>query len=53
MAVYRFKVAFEDHEEIYREIEIKSTQNFEDFHSIILKSVDFDDSVDEIGRAHV
>jgi hypothetical protein len=46
MAVYRFKVAFEDHEEIYREIEIKSTQNFEDFHSIILKSVDFDDSVD-------
>lgn len=39
--VYRFKVTFEDHEEIYREIEIKSSQNFEDFHTSILKSIDF------------
>ncbi len=42
MAVYRFKVAFEDHEEVYREIEIKSSQNFEDFHTVILNSVNFD-----------
>ena len=42
MAVYRFRVSFEDNEEIYREIEIKSTQNFEDFHNIIVKSIDFD-----------
>lgn len=42
MAVYRFKVTFEDNEEVSREIEIKSTQNFEDFHSIILQSIDFD-----------
>jgi hypothetical protein len=42
MAVYRFRVSFEDNEEIYREIEIKSTQNFEDFHNIIVQTIGFD-----------
>ena len=42
MAVYRFRVSFEDNEEIYREIEIKSTQNFEDFHNIIMQTIAFD-----------
>ncbi len=42
MSVYRFRVSFEDNEEIYREIEIKSLQNFEDFHTIILSSIGFD-----------
>ena len=42
MAVYRFKVTFEDNEDIYREIEIKSTQNFEDFHNVIVQSIGFD-----------
>jgi hypothetical protein len=42
MAVYRFRVSFEDNEEIYREIEIKSTQNFEDFHSTIIQTLGFD-----------
>ncbi len=42
MAVYRFRVSFEDNEEIYREIEIKSTQNFEDFHNVIMQSISFD-----------
>lgn len=42
MAVYRFKVAFEDNEDVYREIEIKSTQTFEDFHNIIIQSIGFD-----------
>src|SRR4051812_45953573 len=42
MAVYRFRVTFEDNEEIYREIEIKSTQNFEDFHNIIVQTIGFD-----------
>lgn len=42
MAVYRFRVTFEDNEEVYREIEIKSTQNFEDFHNIIVQSIGFD-----------
>jgi len=42
MSVYRFKVWFEDYEEVYREIEIKSTQTFEELHFIILQSVGFD-----------
>ena len=46
MAVYRFKVSFEDNEEIYREIEIKSTQNFEDFHQSIIQSIGFDNQHD-------
>ena len=46
MAIYRFKVTFEDYEEVYREIEIKSSQTFEEFHNIILKSIDFDGSAD-------
>jgi hypothetical protein len=46
MALYRFRVSFEDNEEVYREIEIKSVQNFEDFHHIILQSVGFDNQHD-------
>ncbi|MEO6902970.1 MAG: hypothetical protein ABI315_07435 [Bacteroidia bacterium] len=42
MAIYRFKVIFEDNEEIFREIEIKSTQHFEDFHNAIIQSIGFD-----------
>src|SRR5437868_2498901 len=42
MAVYRFRVSFEDQEEIYREIEIKSEQTFEDLHYAILASIRFD-----------
>jgi hypothetical protein len=42
MAVYRFKVYFEDDENIIREIEIKSTQTFEDFHQTIQSSIGFD-----------
>jgi hypothetical protein len=42
MAVYRFKVYFEDDESIIREIEIRSTQTFEDFHNTIQTSVGFD-----------
>lgn len=42
MAIYRFKVIFEDNEEVFREIEIKSTQNFEDFHNAIIQSIGFD-----------
>ncbi|HTB32127.1 MAG TPA: hypothetical protein VK808_08885 [Bacteroidia bacterium] len=42
MAVYRFKVYFEDDESIIREIEIRSTQTFEDFHKIIQASIGFD-----------
>jgi len=44
MSVYRFKVFFEDHESIWRDIEIKSTQTFEDFHFAIQKAINFDDA---------
>jgi hypothetical protein len=42
MSVYKFKVAFEDNEEVSREIEIKPSQTFEDFHKAIQASVNFD-----------
>ena len=39
MAVYRFRISFEDYDEVIREIDIKSNQTFKDlhffFHSII------------------
>jgi hypothetical protein len=44
MAVYRFKVTFEDQEDIYREIEIRSTQTFEEFHNAIQHAIGFDNS---------
>jgi hypothetical protein len=42
MAVYRFRVTFEDQEDVYREIEIRANQTFEDLHYVILQSVGFD-----------
>lgn len=41
MAVYRFKVVFEDYDDIVREIEIQSKQTFEDFHRIIQQSTGY------------
>lgn len=42
MAVYKFKVWFEEFEETFRVIEIKSTQTFFDFHKAILDAIGFD-----------
>lgn len=42
MAVYKFKVSFEDYEDTYRVIEIKSTQTFFEFHKAILDAIGFD-----------
>ena len=42
MAIYRFRVAFEDQEDVYRDIEIRSSQTFEEFHTVILSSIGFD-----------
>lgn len=42
--VYRFKVIFEDHEDVVRDIEITNLQTFEDFHNIIQSSIGFDAS---------
>jgi len=42
MAVYRFKVFLEDNEDVFRDIDIKASQNFEQFHSIIQEAFKFD-----------
>jgi hypothetical protein len=42
MAIYRFRVAFEEHEDIYREIDLKAGQNYEDFHRAIQEAIGFD-----------
>lgn len=42
MAVYKLRVTFEDYEDIYRDIEIKSSQTFFELHQVILQSVGFD-----------
>jgi hypothetical protein len=44
MAVYRFRVAFEDYDDVVRDIEIKSTQTFEDLHNGIQQCIGFDGS---------
>jgi hypothetical protein len=44
MATYRFRVTFEDHDDLSRDIEIRSTQTFDDFHHAIHSSIGFDAS---------
>lgn len=44
--VYRFRVTYEDHEDVYRDIELKSTQSFHDLHLAIQQSIGFDNSKD-------
>lgn len=44
MATYRFRIIFDDHDDITRDIEIKSTQTFEDLHYAIHNSIGFDAS---------
>lgn len=41
MAIYRFKVSFEDFDEVTREIDIKTTQTFEDLHKAIQRSTGY------------
>jgi hypothetical protein len=42
MAVYRFRVSWEENEDVFRDIEIKSGQTFEDFHITIQEAFKFD-----------
>ena len=42
MAILRFRIYWEDDESVYRDIAIRHTQNFFDFHSGILKCYEFD-----------
>ncbi len=44
MATYRFRVTFEDFDDITRDIEIRSTQTFEEFHYAIQNAIGFDAS---------
>lgn len=44
MTVYRFRVSFEDHSDIYRDIEILSNQSFEELHEAIQQAIGFDAS---------
>lgn len=41
MVTYRFKVSFEDFDDVVREIDIKTTQTFEDLHIAIHKSTGY------------
>ncbi len=42
MAVYRFRVYLEDNEDVYRDIDIKAAQSFEQFHDVIQEAFKFD-----------
>ena len=46
MSIYKFRVLLESNSEepIFRDIEIKSTQNFDDLHEIIVAAYGFDNS---------
>jgi hypothetical protein len=41
MALYRFKVTFEDYDDVIREIDVKSNQTFEDLHRAIHHSTGY------------
>ncbi|MCO6495719.1 MAG: hypothetical protein J5I91_08590 [Bacteroidetes bacterium] len=42
--IYRFKIWFEDDDEIIRWIDMKPSHSFKDFHTEILKSINFKDT---------
>ncbi|WP_199120367.1 hypothetical protein [Pedobacter sp. ASV28] len=41
MAIYRFRISFEDYDDITREIDIKTNQTFEDLHRAIHRSTGY------------
>jgi hypothetical protein len=46
MAIYRFKVTFENYDDVWREIDIRSDQTFEDFFYAIQQSIGFDNHLE-------
>lgn len=44
MAIYRFRITFEDFDDVTRDIEIRPTQTFDDLHIAIQESIGFDAS---------
>lgn len=45
MAIYRFRVSFEDYDDISRDIDIKTNQTFEDLHRAIHRSTGYNADV--------
>jgi len=45
MAIYRFRVTFEDYEDVYREIDMLSKQTFLDLHQAIHKTTGYETEV--------
>lgn len=43
MAIYRFRISFEDYDEVIREIDIKSNQTFKDLHEFFLGNIKYDE----------
>ncbi len=41
MAIYRFRISFEDFDDVIREIDIKTTQTFEDLHRALHRSTGY------------
>jgi len=41
MAIYKFRISFEDFDEVVREIDIKSNQTFEDLHKAVHRSTGY------------
>jgi hypothetical protein len=46
MAILKFRVYWEEEDAIYRDVLVKHTQHFSDFHQIILKAFEFDQKHD-------
>jgi hypothetical protein len=46
MAILKFRVYWEEEDAIYRDVLVKHTQQFSDFHQIILKAFEFDQKHD-------
>ena len=46
MAILKFRVYWEEDDSIYRDISVKHTQTFADFHQVILKAFEFDQKHD-------
>ncbi|MEO7984314.1 MAG: hypothetical protein ABI688_09550 [Bacteroidota bacterium] len=42
MAILKFRVYFEEDESVYRDVVIRHTQSFQEFHETILKAYEFD-----------
>ncbi len=42
MAIYKFRVKFEEYDEVVRDVEVKATQTFKDLYDVINEAIGFD-----------